>query len=557
MNKEIAKIFYNIADYLKAREVEFKPYAYQKAATAISSLEEEVSDVYKKRGIKALQEIPGVGESIALKIEEYIKTGKIKEYEKINIPEKLFEITRVEGIGLKKAEVLHNRLGVDGLNKLERAAKTGKIASLPGFGEKTEKNILENIFFLKSEKGRILLSEAFIIAEKIKEKLSKLKEVEMISEAGSLRRRKETIGDIDIIVASKSPEKIMDFFTSLPGVVKIWGKGKTKSSVRMKEGIDVDLRIVPRESYGSAIQYFTGSKNHNIEIRKLALRKGLKINEYGVFEGKKKIAGETEEEVYAAIGFSVPPPETREGMIEETPPLITLKDIKGDLHCHSSWDGGKNSIEEMARGLNYEYIGISDHTKFLRIENGLDEKQLLAQGKEIRKLNKKGFKILHGCEANILRDGNIDISGKILKELDYIIAGVHSGLKSEKMTERIIKAVKNPFIDIISHPTGRLINQRPESKINMEKVLRAAKHYGTILEINASPERLDLKDLYIRRAKELGVKMIIGSDAHQKSQLNLMKFGVFQARRGRAEKEDIINTKKDITKCLKRHRLEP
>jgi len=475
------------------------------------------------------------------------------------------ELTAVEGLGPKRVKVLYQKLDIRNLKDLEKAAKAHKIASLFGFDEKTEKNILEGIAFLKRSKGRFLLGEILPIVKETMERLKSLKEIEKISPAGSVRRMKETIGDVDFLVISKNPEKAMDFFVSLPEIVKIWGKGFTKSSVRMKGGFDMDIRVVPKKSYGSALQYFTGSKEHNIATRKIAIDKGLKLNEYGVFRGPRMVAGKTEEEVYKTLGMEWVPPELREnqGEIEaalkgKLPKLVELKDIKGDLHCHSKWDGGRNTILEMAergRALGYQYLGITDHTKFLRIEHGLDEKKLSQQRKEIDKLNSrlKNFKILQGAETNILNDGSIDIKDEALKKLDYAIAGIHSNFKmeKEKMTERIIKAMKNPYIKIISHPTGRIIKRRDEYQIDFDKILRAAKEFGVILEINSFPERLDLNDQNIRRAKEAGgVKMVINTDSHHKDQLRYIELGIAQARRGWAEKEDIINTQ-PLDKLLK------
>jgi len=561
-NKEIAKIFYDIAKYLKMDNVAFKPYAYEKAGNSLESLEKDVVEIYNNGGLKALMEIPGVGKNISDHIEEYLKTGRIKVYEELKkkLPLNIDELAKVEGMGPKKTKILYQKLGIKNLKDLETAAKKHQIAPLFGFGKKTEDNILQGIEFLKRSKGRFLLGSILPVANEVYGKLKNLTDVKEISLAGSLRRKKETIGDCDILVASKNPKKIMDFFVSLSDVEKIWGKGGTKASVHMKGGFDMDLRVVPPKSYGSALQYFTGSKEHNIITRKIAIGKGLKLSEYGVFRGSKQIAGSAEEEVYNAIGLSWIAPELREneGEIEAAlqgnlPKLVELKDIKGDLHCHSNWNGGKNSINEMANSAmarGYEYIGISDHTKFLRIENGLNEKQLLDQQKEIEKINKRvkkqglKFRILHGCEANILNDGSIDIKDEALEKLDYVIAGVHSNLKMEKpaMMARLIKAMKNPNVDIISHPTGRLIGKRDEYKIDFDKILKVAKETGTILEINSSPQRLDLNGFYIKRAKAEGVKMIINTDSHHKDQLSLMEYGVSQARRGWAEKEDIINT---------------
>ncbi len=549
---------YEIAEFLKMDKIDFKPFAYEKAAQSLESLEEDVGEIYKKGGLKSLEEVPGVGKSIAEKIEEYLKKGRIKYLSdlKKKTPINMEEMVRVEGLGPKKIKVLYQKLDIKNVKDLEKAAKTHKIALLFGFGEKTEKNILEGIEFLKRSKGRFLLGEILPWVKEISEKLSTLKEVERLEVGGSLRRRKETIGDIDFLVISKEPEKVMDFFVNLPGVVKVWGKGRTKASARLKEGFDMDIRVVPPKSYGSALQYFTGSKEHNIATRRLAIEKGLKLSEYGLFKGKKMVAGWDEPGIYRLLGLPYIEPELREnqgeieaGLEGKLPQIISLQDMKGDLHCHSNWNGGANSIKELivaAKNLGYEYLGIADHTKFLRIENGLDEKKLGRQRQEIDGLNKnpENFKVLQGCEANILTDGTIDINDQALSKLDYAIAGIHSSFKMEKdkMTERMIRAMKNPNINIISHPTGRILKRRDEYQIDFDKVLRAAREFKVVLEINAYPERLDLSDQNIKRAKEAKVSMIINTDSHEKSQLKLMEYGVFQARRGWAEKEDIINT---------------
>jgi DNA polymerase (family 10) len=561
LNQEIAKIFNKIAIFLEIDGVAFKPYAYQRAAFSLESLVEDVAEIYSKGGRKSLEEISGIGKAMSEHIEEYLKTGKIKIYEqyKKKLPVDMEELLRVEGLGPKKIKILYQKLKIKNVKDLERAAKTHKVAPLFGFGEKTEKNILQGLEFLKKDKGRVLLHEALPFARSIEELLGSLPEVKKVSMAGSLRRRKETIGDIDLLVVSNNPKKTMDFFVALPGVEKIWGQGETKASVHLKKGFDMDLRVVPEKSYGAALQYFTGSQDHNIATRKIAIDKGLKLSEYGLFRGSKMIAGKMEKEIYKALGLELVPPEIREndGEIEfslkdKLPRLVELKDIKGDLHCHSNWDGGQNPIEIMAEtaiSLGYEYIGISDHTNDLKIERGLSEKQLLEQIDYIKELNKKfqisnfKFQILAGCEANIRNDGSIDVSDEVLSKLDYVIAGVHSSLKMEKqqMMERIIKAMENPNVDILAHPTGRIVGQRDEYAIDFDEILKVAKKTGTILEINSS-SRLDLRDLYIRRAKNEGIKMIINTDSHQKEQLNLMEYGVYQARRGWAEKSDIINT---------------
>ncbi len=551
-----------MANYLEMEEVPFKPLAFKKAAISIEGLDEDVANIYNKGGVKALMEISGIGKSIAGHIEEYLKKGKIKDYDRLRkkMPLQLNELIRVEGMGAKKAKILYQKLGVANVKDLEKAAKAHKIAPLFGFGEKTEKNILQGLEFLKRDKGRFLLGDILPKAREILEKLKSQKEVKQASLGGSIRRGKETIGDVDFLVISSNPKKTMDYFVMLPGVEKVWGKGGTKASVRMRDGFDMDLRIVPERSYGSALQYFTGSKEHNVATRRIAINKGLKLSEYGLFKGPKIIAGKTEEEVYKAIGLPYIEPQLREneGEIEaalqgKLPKLIQMKDIKGDLHCHSNWNGGHNSIEEMAQmamSLGYEYIGISDHTKTLVIERGLDEKKLLKENEAIKKINEKfkqkglKFRVLHGCESNIMTDGSIDIKDEVLEKLDYVIAGIHSAHKMEKsqMTERLIKAMRNPNVDIISHPTGRLVGSRDEIQLDLDKIFQVAKETGTILEINSSPYRLDLKDVYIRRAKNMGIKMIIDTDAHQKEQMRLMEYGVSMAKRGWAEKEDIINT---------------
>ena len=586
-NQEIAKIFYEIARFLQIDKVAFKPYAYERAAVSLEAIKDDVAQIYIKGGRKMLEEIEGIGKAMSDHIEEYLKTGKIKLYEefKKKLPVQMDELVKVEGLGPRKVKVLYQELGIKNIKDLEKAVKKHTIAPLFGFGEKTEKNIMQGLEFLKQSKGRSLISDIKPVAMEVYKKLENLKEVQKISLAGSLRRGKETIGDVDFLVvsrpdkkygrgspreAAKNTQKIMDFFFALPGVKKIWGKGGTKASVHMADGFDMDLRIVPEKSYGAALQYFTGSQAHNIATRKIAIDKGLKLSEYGLFKGSKIIAGKTEEEVYRALGLPYIAPELREdqGEIDTAlkntlPDLVELKDIKGDLHCHSNWNGGENSIEVMARSamdLGYEYIGISDHTKFLKIENGLDEKKLLKQKEAIKKINenykKKGikFRVLHGCEANILNDGSIDIKDEVLAQLDYVIAGVHSTLKMEKgeLMERIEKAMKNPNVDIFAHPTGRIVGQRDEYQIDFDKILQIAKNTGTILEINSS-SRLDLRDLYIRRAKAEGVKMIINTDSHKKEQLLLMEYGAMQARRGWAEKNDIINTlpAEELLKSLK------
>ncbi|MGB3988674.1 MAG: DNA polymerase/3'-5' exonuclease PolX [Minisyncoccales bacterium] len=564
-NRQLAKIFYEIADYLDMEDLPFRPFAYRRAADFLESSKTSVRELYDKEKIKGLVVLPGIGENIAKKIEEYLKTGEIKYYNRLKkkAPIDIRGLIAIEGVGPKTVKKLYKELNVKTIEDLERVAKEGKVAQLDGFGEKSQKSIIEGIEFLKKTKGRVSLGEALPIADEIISFLSKADQVLKVDSAGSLRRMKETIGDIDILVASDDPQKVMDRFVSMNGVEKIWGVGQTKASIRMREGFNVDLRVVSPDSYGSALQHFTGSKDHNIRLRRFAIEKSMKVNEYGVFKGDKRIAGQDEPSVYKSLKMDYIPPEMREdfGEVElatlgKIPEIIGYSSIKGDLHCHTDWTGGANSMEEMAEKaieLGYSYLGISDHTEFLRVENGLSAQELLSQREKIENLNDKikkrrsgavQFKLLHGCEANILEDGSIDIDDQTLEKLDFVIAGIHSNFKmsQDKMTQRLIKAMKNPNIDIIAHPTGRIIGKREAYQLDMNKIFETAIETETILEINASPYRLDLNDLNIRRAVDLGVKMIINSDAHHKENMSQIFLGVAQARRGWAKESDIVNS---------------
>ncbi|MFA5013141.1 MAG: DNA polymerase/3'-5' exonuclease PolX [Candidatus Paceibacterota bacterium] len=565
-NQEIAKILFEIGDFLELNEVPFKPKAYQQAAIALDALEEDVAEIYKREGLKGLEKIPAVGKSIAAKIEEYLKTGKIEYYKDIkkSSPIDFEALTKVEGLGVRKIKKLYDELGIKNLADLEKAAKAGKIAPLFRFGKKTEDNILEAIEFLKQSKGRFLLREILPQVEKIEERIGKINGVKKISVAGSTRRRKETIGDADFLVAVADTSdkylinKIMNTFVAMDEVVKIVAKGETKSSVKTKDGLDIDLRVVHTSSYGAALQYFTGSKEHNVATRRLAIKLGLKLNEYGLFtRGGRKIKGETEEEIYERLGMKWMPPEIRENqgeieaaMTDKLPKLVELKDIKGDFHCHTSYDGGQDSLRELAERaieMGYEYLGLSDHTKTLKIENGLNEKELLKQRKEILKLNeefkeqKKKFKLLQGAEVEILKDGSLDFSDDTLRQLDFVSVSVHSNFKMGKteMTKRIIKAISNPNVDILNHPTGKILGSRDSYEVDMEEIFKVAKAKNITLELNCF--RSDLSAQHARRAKEMGIKMCIGSDAHYKKELFDMRYGVFQARRGWLTKNDVLN----------------
>jgi len=556
-NQELVRIFYDIADILEIKNVEWKPLAYRKAARAIEVLGEDVEEIYKKDGIKGLKEIPGVGERIAEKIEEFIKTNKIKEYEKLKktIPRHLTELMEIPGLGAKKAKKLYERLHIKSIKELEKAAKQHKISGLETFKEKSEENILKGIELIKKGKGRILLGVALPMARNIIEELKTLKDVKDISVAGSLRRMEETIGDIDILAISSNPKKVMDKFTSLKEVSRILAMGETKSMVILENGMQADIRVLDKKSYGAALQYFTGNKGHNIRLRELAIKKGYKLNEYGLFKKDKYICGRTEGEIYKNLGLDYIEPELRNNTNElelaknrKLPKLVKLGEIKGDLHVHTKDSDGDNTIEEMCReaiNLGYEYICISDHSKTRAIANGMKEEELLKQIREIDRLNKrfKRFRIFKGCEVDILNDGNLDFSDDILKRLDIVGAAVHSGFKmsESKMTERIIKALKDKYVKILYHPTGRLINQREPYQVDLNSLFDVAKEKKKFLEINGMINRLDLDDYNIKKAVEKGVRLVLGTDSHSKEHLRFMEYGVSQARRGWCEKKDIVN----------------
>ena len=582
-NQEIARILYEIGEYLDMQGVAFKPRAYEKAAETIESLQEETADIYKRGGLKAVEDIPGVGISIAEKIEELITTGRLKYYDglKKKTPVDLSELTAVEGLGPRKIKLLYQKLGVKNLKDLEKAAKTGKISKLEGFGVKSEENILKGVEFVKKSGGRFILGFVMSEIRMIENRLRAIRGVKRAEAAGSVRRRKETIGDADILVISDSPKSVMDYFVSMPEVVRVFAHGETKSAVKLKNGMDVDVRVLPEESYGAALNYFTGSKDHNVALRQLAIKKGYKLNEYGLFKearGKRKeerIAGRTEEEIYRALGMDYIEPEMREmtGEIESAlrqvlrpraqdrgaqgkrpglPKLIGYGDLRGDLQVQTKWTDGSNSIEEMAKAAmakGLEYIAITDHTKRLAMTRGLDEKRIVQQTEEIEELNKmfevrgSKFKVLKGTECDILKDGSLDLPDEILAKLDVVGVSVHSNfnLSKKEQTERVKRAMKNPNVDIIFHPTGRLIQRREPYEVDMEELTKTAKETGTVMEIDAFPDRLDLKDQHIRMCVDLGVKMTIDSDAHAVNHFDVLEFGVAQARRGWAKREDIIN----------------
>lgn len=555
--EELAEIFERLADVLEFKgENPFKSVAYRKAARTLRDLDQEIETVVAE---KRLRKIPGIGEGIAKKIVEYLETGRIKHYEeaKAGIPDSVLELMSIPGMGPKTTALVYNKLGVKTINELEKAVSEGKLKGLPGMGAKKEQNILRGIRLRRESAKRILLGEALPIVERIVEELTEKTALKNITPAGSLRRRKETIGDIDILAGSDKGEGVVRAFTSLSCVRDVLAGGETKASIITQEGLQVDLRVVPEESFGSALQYFTGSKDHNIALRKLAQAKKLKVSEYGVFRAKRQIAGRTEEEVYEALGLSWIPPELREnrGEIESAqegtlPTLVETRDIRGDLHIHTNWSDGHSSLEDIVNSAlkrGYKFVAICDHSRSLTIGNGLSIEKLLEQIKAIRKLQKRYVEeilILAGTEVDILPDGALDYPDEILEKLDIVVAGVHSAFKRsrEEMTRRICKAMENRYVNIIAHPTGRLLGQREAYEVDVERILKRAGELGVAMEINAHPERLDLDDRGCMRAKSFGTKVAIGTDAHDAESLWMIELGVSVARRGWLEKGSVINT---------------
>jgi len=561
-NQEIAKIFYNLATYLHMDDVPFKPQAYERAASAVESLSQDVEELYKTEGLKGLEKIPGVGKGIAERIEEYLKTGNVQDYEayRKKYPIDLDELSSVEGLGPKSIRELYEKLRVQNLKDLEQAAKGGKIRRLSRFGEKSEQNILQGIEFVKRSKGRWLLGTIYPYVEEIVAMLHASGFTKQVVPAGSIRRMKETIGDVDILATSKNPKKLIEYFISKVPYNKLWGKGPTKVSVHTLHGFDIDVRVLPEEVFGAGLQYFTGSKEHNVKLRTLAIQKGYKLSEYGLVKGKKRVACKTEEEVYKVLGMEYIEPEMREdqGEIEASlerrlPTPIPYGSLQGDLQIQTNWTDGNNSIEEMAKEAKKQglsYIAITDHTKDLAMTGGSDEKKLLRQMAEIDRVNSKfefrnsKFRILKGAEVNIRKDGTLDIGDDVLAKLDLVGAAVHSNFKMTKkdMTQRILRAMRNPHVDILFHPTGRSMPKRGEYELDMDAIVKEAKKTGTLLEINAQPRRLDLRDVNIRKAVQAGVKLVIDSDAHHKDDLRFLKYGIAQARRGWAQTIDVVNT---------------
>ncbi len=554
-NLLIAKLLNNIADILEIQEVQFKPQAYRKAAMAIESLPEDIEQLAKEG---KLEEIPGVGESIAEKIREIVETGKLKYYEKLKkqVPVDVEELNAIPGLGPKKIKALYQKLKVKNLKDLEAAIKKGKVQQLEGFGEETAKNFLQGIEVLRKRPKRFLYAQAAPVAASILEHLGKLPFVQKIEIAGSFRRGKETVGDLDFLAITKEAERVMKAFTSMHGVKSIIAHGTTRSSVLLENGMQVDIRVLHEKEWGSAQLYFIGSKEHNVELRKLCLKKGYTLSEYGLFrlKNKKWIAGRTQEEIYKKLGMHYIEPELREntGEIEASlhnrlPALVTVKDIRGVFHNHSTWSDGAESLVAMAqkaeqRGL--KFISFNDHYGHIGITNPLNEKRLSGYLKEIEHVRKKvKIKVFAGVEIDIMKDGTLPLSKEKLKQLDVVIASVHMAQKMsrEDMTKRVCRALEEYPVHILGHPTGRLLNAREPIDLNFEKVFEVARKRNVFLEINSQPARMDLNGELVKKAKEAGCRFALSTDAHHAEGLSFYPYGVLMARRGWLEKKDLLN----------------
>lgn len=575
-NVDIARVFHEIAELLEIKGGDvFRIRSYRNAGLVVEGLSESLKNLYEKGGEEGLEGIPGIGVSMRAKIIELLTTGKCKHHDELlaEIPRGMLEIVKVSGVGPKKAALLHKELGIASIEALEKAALDQKIRELPGMGEKTEQKILKAVTDLKSRSAKFKLSTALQFAESFVAHIKKVPGVHEAVPAGSLRRWKEEVGDLDILTACKDPQAVMDRFVAHPDIKEVLARGETKSTVVLRSGLQVDIRVLEKKSFGAALQYFTGSKAHNVALRDRAKRMGLKISEYGVFrEDGKWVAGRTEEEVYKSVGLPWIPPELREnrGEIEaaekgELPAMLEVKDLRGDLHAHTKESDGGYTLEEMAHAAmkkGYDYMAITDHSRAVGIAHGLDEARARAQLKLIDEFNeklkkqRKKFTVLKGTEVDIKADGSLDHPESLLREFDCVVASVHSsfGQSMEEMTRRIIKAVSTGLVNILAHPTGRLIGEREPYQVDMERVMDEAKKHGVALELNSYPDRLDLNDIHCRLAKEKGVLVAISTDSHSVYHLDNIFYGVHTARRGWLEKENILNAKPlaELKKILRR-----
>lgn len=560
-----------MALFLELDDVPFKPQAYDNAAYAVSAFGRPLAELYAEGGPKALAAVSGVGKGIAERIAGMLKTGQMKDLEALRekTPIDLFALTSVGGIGAKTAHALWQALGVHNIAELKRAAERGRIRKLSHFGERSEQKILEALAFYEETTGRRPLGQVLEQAQRLEATLAEIPGVEQAKVAGSIRRHRETIGDVDLLVATHDPERVCEVFGALSEVQKVLAQGPTKTTVRLTNGMDADLRVLAPESFGAALLYFTGSKAHNVTLRKLAQKQGFKLNEYGLFHGEQRIAGKTEQEIYKALGLSFIPPELREDSGElalaqerRLPALVSASQIRGDLQVHTNWTDGTASIEAMARAareLGREYIVITDHARDLAMPRGLDEGRLKQQTQEIRELDREldGIRLLAGIEVNIRTDGSLDLSDEALAELDVVGAAIHTHLDQPRaeMTERVLRAIENPHVDLLLHPLCRALGQRRAIELDFERVIEACVRTGTILEVDAQPERLDLPDALVRRALEAGARIAIDSDAHSVEELRFLEtYGVGLARRGWARPAQVVNTLPvvDMLTALKR-----
>jgi DNA polymerase (family 10) len=567
-NAEVARALREMALFLEMDEVPFKPRAYEMAALAVDALDRPLREIDAEGGLEGLDALPGVGKGIAKKIHQRLRTGRIPDLERLRrkMPIDVLGLTAVDGLGPKGAKLLYEELDVRDVAGLEKACREQRVRTLPHFGAKSEGKILRGIELLAGTAGRQLLGLVLPLARDIEARLRDLPGVRRAAVAGSVRRRKETIGDLDFLVSARDPGRVGRAFAALPEVVHVYGRGETKTLVRLGNGMDADLRVVPEASFGAALCYFTGSKAHNVALRRIAQARGLKLNEYGLYRDRRKLAGRSEEEIYEALGLGWIPPELREdaGEIEAAgkgrlPALIAYGSLRGDLQIQTDWTDGSASIEEMAdaaRELSLEYIAITDHTRDLAMARGSDEKRLLEQAEAIYKLNQRlhGFRVLSGAEVNIRKDGSLDVADAALAELDVVGAAVHTNFRQGRadMTRRVIRAMENPHVDILFHPTARSIGHREPVDLDIDAVIAAALRTGTVLEIDAMPDRLDLRDEYVRKVVDAGALLAIDSDAHQPGHLAYAdELGVAVARRGWARKSDVVNTL-PVAKCLAR-----
>ncbi|MBW2039452.1 MAG: DNA polymerase/3'-5' exonuclease PolX [Deltaproteobacteria bacterium] len=556
-NTTLCKIFSQMADTLDfLGENPFKIAAYKKASRVLEDYPTDVEEVYQGGGISALTTIPGIGERIAKKIAEFLETGHMHKYEEMisQAPQDLLKLIDVQGIGPKTLKLSYDRLGVRSVQDFKRVLDNGSLAKLPGMGDKKVENIKKGFKLYEKMSERIPLGLAFPIVQETVEEMEQLPQVRSISACGSFRRMKETVGDIDILCTGDDGGKIIDHFVHLPGITRILAAGETKGSVIVGDRYQVDLRVVPTGSYGAALQYFTGSKQHNIHLRTIAKGLGLKISEYGVFREQQPVGGQEEEDVYRALGLRWIDPELREDLGEveaaaadRLPLLIQYGDIKGDLHVHSNYSDGTGTLEELmveAQRRGYQYIAVCDHSRSAKYARGLEVEKLMEKVERIRKLNEgsTGTKLLAGTEVDIIPNGSLDYPDEVLKELDFVVAAIHSWRKDQDVTERILKAMENPYVHVIAHPTGRLISTREGYHVDVTRIIEKAAQTGTALEVNAYYDRLDLSDINVRRVKGLGAKVTIGTDAHNIGQLWMMVLGVGVARRGWCERSDVLNT---------------